>query len=330
MLGRVTCQPSEGVDRPPSPAVSDSSARSGGLRGSRDQSHSCARSIISACSWRSGSVGFAASHHSVRSHATEDGQESSSESELPHDEEDTANEDENAVADKGEAETSSDGQVASDGEEGQECPQTQDTLTSISQVFSTHEDTDPESDPKEKIQSTWQKWRQPSPKEDSPPKESSESSLEEEPPTDESLCNEARQKAQQLDTHFNAWCHKKIAKGVAGWATRDTMICDLPEHGKVQPNHPDPMGLPLDYMGECQVFDGIWSDIYDLCRFYTLGTTSDLSEFPVPREPATCRQIRDLLKSACTIGRPYMILVHSADSVTAVSMLRELHTATCL
>ena len=77
---------------------------------------------------------------------------SSSESELSHDEEDITGEDENAEADKGGAKTSSDGQVASDGEEGQECPQTQDTLTGISQVFGRHEDTDPESDPGEKTQ----------------------------------------------------------------------------------------------------------------------------------------------------------------------------------
>ena len=115
-----------------------------------------------------------------------------------------------------------------------------------------------------------------------------------------------------------------------GWATRDTMICDLPKHRKAQPNHPDPVGSPLDYMGECQVFDGIWSDIYDLCWFYTLGMTGDPPEFPMPQEPATHRQIRDLLMLACTIGQPYMILAHSADSVTAISMLRELHTATCL
>ena len=163
-----------------------------------------------------------------------------------------------------------------------------------------------------------------------PPKELSESSSEEEPPTDEALCNEAWQRAQQLDTNFDAWHHKKIAKGITGWATRDTMICDLPKHGKVQPNHPDPMGPPLDYMGDCQVFDGIQSDIYDLCRFYTLGMTGDLPEFPAPWQPATHRQIRDLLKSARSIGRPYMILVHSTDLVTAVSMLREMHTAACL
>ena len=84
-----------------------------------------------------------------------------------------------------------------------------------------------------------------------PSKESSESSSEDEPPTDEAVCNEARQRAWQLDTHFDAWHYKKIAKGATGWATRDTMICDLPKHGKIQPNHPDPMGPPLDYMGEC-------------------------------------------------------------------------------
>ena len=108
------------------------------------------------------------------------------------------------------------------------------------------------------------------------------------------------------------------------------MISDLPEHGKAQPNHPDPVGLPLDYMGERQVFDGIWSDIYDLCWFYILGMTGDPPEFPTPWKPATHRQIRDLLKLARAIGRPYMILAHSADLVTAVSMLRELHTAVCL
>ena len=45
---------------------------------------------------------------------------------------------------------------------------------------------------------------------------------------DEALRDEARQKAQLLDTHFNAWHHNKIVKGIVGWATRDTMICDLP------------------------------------------------------------------------------------------------------
>ena len=107
------------------------------------------------------------------------------------------------------------------------------------------------------------------------------------------------------------------------------MICDLPEHGKTQPNHPDPMGLPLDYMVECKVFDGIWSDLYNLCHFYIL-VTDDPREFPMPWEPVIRSQVRGLLKSAQSKGCPYMILAHSTYSVTAMSMLRELHTATCL
>ena len=163
-----------------------------------------------------------------------------------------------------------------------------------------------------------------------PSKESSESSSDKEQPSDGALRDKAQQWAQQLDTNFDAWRRKRIAKGIAGWAMRDTMICDLPKHGKMQPNHPDPMGPPLDYMRECQVFDGIQSDIYDLCQFYILGMTGNPPKFLTPQEPATCGQIRDLLKLAHAIGWPYLILTHSADSVTAVSMLRELHTTACL
>ena len=79
---------------------------------------------------------------------------SSSESESSQDKEDGAEEDDN-TKDKGRIKTSSDGQVVSDGEEQQEHPHTQDTLTDISQVLGKHEDTDPESDPGEKVQSVW-------------------------------------------------------------------------------------------------------------------------------------------------------------------------------
>ena len=181
--------------------------------------------------------------------------------------------------------------MVSDGKEGQGCPQIQNTLTGISHIFGMHEETDTESDPGEKIQSVQWKWCQPSPKEDMSSKDLSQSSSKEEQPTDKALHDKAQQRAQQLDTNFDAWQCKKIAKGIAGWTTRDTMICGLPKHGKMQPNHPDPVGLPLDYIDECQVFDGIQSDIYDLCRFYILGMTGDPPEFPAPWEPATRGQI---------------------------------------
>ena len=42
VLGEITCQPSEGVDHPPSPAASDNSVGSGGMQGSRCWFHSCA------------------------------------------------------------------------------------------------------------------------------------------------------------------------------------------------------------------------------------------------------------------------------------------------
>ena len=58
--------------------------------------------------------------------------------------------------------------------------------------------------------------------------------------------------------------------------------------------------------------------------------TGDPPEFPAPREPKTHGQIGDLLKSTHPIGRPYLIMSHSADLVMAVSLLRELHTAACL
>ena len=97
-----------------------------------------------------------------------------------------------------------------------------------------HEETDAESNTG-KIQSVLKKWCQSSPKEDTPSKDSSESSSEEEQPTDEALCDKARQWARQLDTNFDAWHHKKIAKGIAGWATRDTMICNLPSMERHNP-----------------------------------------------------------------------------------------------
>ena len=138
VLGRVTHQPSESASCPPSQAPSDHSAGSGGSLGPRHRSRSHAQSITSARSWQSGSVGSAAGCHSIHSHATEDGEVSSSESESSHDKGDGTEED------KGRIKTSSDGQVVSDGEEEQEHPHTQDTLTGISQVFGEHEDTDPE------------------------------------------------------------------------------------------------------------------------------------------------------------------------------------------
>ena len=125
-------------------------------------------------------------------------------------------EEDNTEAGKSRIKTSSDEQEVSDGEDLQEHLHTQDTLIGVSQLFSEHEDTDPESDSGEKVQIAWQKQRNDSPKEDSPKKDSSRSpSSEEEPPTDEALRDGARQKVWLLD----AWHCNKIANNAAGWAT---------------------------------------------------------------------------------------------------------------
>ena len=163
-------------------------------------------------------MGSAAGHHSVHSPATEDGEVSSSESKSSHDEGDSAVKDGNAKEDKGGIKTSSDRQVALDGEEGQEHPHTQDTLTSISQVFGGHKDTDPELDPREKIQSIWQKWCPKSPKEDSPMKESSElSSSEEEPPTDKALRDGAGKKNGCWTCILRLGIATKLPKVLQAW-----------------------------------------------------------------------------------------------------------------
>ena len=94
-----------------------------------------------------------AGHHSIHSHATKDGEVLSSESDSSQDEGDGAEEEDNAKEDKGGVETSSDRQEASNGEDRQEHPHTQDTLTTLSQLFSKREDTNPELDPGEKVPS---------------------------------------------------------------------------------------------------------------------------------------------------------------------------------
>ena len=109
VLGGVHCQDSEGVDHAPSPTTSEGSMGSDGSRGSSTRSRSRAQSITSHRSRRSGST---------LSRATNDGRESSSESELFHMEEDAPREDEYAEVHEDDAEVLSDGQVGSDGDEG--------------------------------------------------------------------------------------------------------------------------------------------------------------------------------------------------------------------
>ena len=198
--------------------------------------------MTSHCSRRSGST---------QSQATKDDKESSSGSEPSHMEEDAPHNNEYTEISGGDAEVLSDSQVASDGDEGPGCSPIRNTLSGVSHIFGAHEETDVKSDHKEKTPPARQKRCQPSPNEKTSSKESEESSSKEEQPTDEALRDKAWQWAQHLDTNFDAWWHKKIRKALPGWVMRDTMIWDLPKHGKVQPNHLDLVGPPLEYMRDC-------------------------------------------------------------------------------
>ena len=131
-------------------------------------------------------------------------------------EEDAPCDDEYAEICGGDTEVLSDGQAASNGDEGLGHSPIRNTLSGVDHVFGTHEETDVESDHEEKTPPVWQKWYQPSPKEETSSKESEESSSEEEQPTDKALHDKAWQWARRLDTNFDAWWHKKITKGLPG------------------------------------------------------------------------------------------------------------------
>ena len=126
VLGRVHHQDSKGVDRAPSPIISEGSAGSGRSQGFRAQSRSHAQSITLHRSWQSGSA---------PSWATNDGRGSSSESEPSHEEEDAPHEDEYAEVHEDDVEVLSNGQAGSDGDEGLGCSPTQNTLSGVSHIF---------------------------------------------------------------------------------------------------------------------------------------------------------------------------------------------------
>ena len=149
---------------------------SGGSLGSRCRAHSQAQSVTPAHSQRSGSAGSAVGSHSIHSQATKNGEVLSSKSDSSQGEGVGTKEEDNAEEGKSGIKTSSDEQEVSDGEDQQECPHTQDTLTGVSQLFSEHEDTDPESDSGEKVQTARQKQHKDSPKKDSSGSSSSEES----------------------------------------------------------------------------------------------------------------------------------------------------------
>ena len=69
---------------------------------------------------------------------------------------------------------------------------------------------------------------------------------------------------------------------------------------------------------------------YDLCHFYQVGESGDLPPFPSSCLLAACERLSDFLHKARAEGQSQLIVVHTSDSVTVVSLLSDLHNKTSL
>ena len=78
-------------------------------------------------------------------------------------------------------------------------------------------------------------------------------------------------------------------------------------------------------MKHCGVFDPKKTNEYDLCRFYQVGLSGDLPDFPTHHKPATLEWVSKFLLTARSLGQPNLIIAHWWDSVMAVCLLQELH-----
>ena len=130
--------------------------------------------------------------------------------------------------------------------------------------------------------------------------------------------------ANLLDKDLSKWQDQKISEGHQQWDMHDKITYDHTDPCK-EAKCPDPIGPPLDYMMSCRVFKPKKTSEYALCRFYQVGCSRDLPEFPLPHAPATHEQVSSLLLTARVLGWPNLIVVHSQDAVTAVCLLQELH-----
>ena len=127
-----------------------------------------------------------------------------------------------------------------------------------------------------------------------------------------------------LDKDFGKWWDQKINEDLRQWDEHDKMTCDHTDPCK-EVKSPNQLGPPLDYMMRCGVSKPKKTSEYDLCRFYQVGLSGDLPEFPSPCTPATHEQMSSLLLKARALGWPNLIMAHSQDTVTAIFLLQEVH-----
>ena len=79
-----------------------------------------------------------------------------------------------------------------------------------------------------------------------------------------------------LDKDFGKWQDQKISEGCQQWDMCDKTTCDHTDPCK-EAECPDPLGPPLDYMRSCGIFEPKKTSEHDLCWFYQVGLSGDLS-----------------------------------------------------
>ena len=129
-----------------------------------------------------------------------------------------------------------------------------------------------------------------------------------------------------MDVGFGTWWDQKIKDSLEQWSKWDTMTCDYADPAK-KAKSLDPLGTPIDYMENCGIFKMMKTSKFDLCHFYQVGESGDFQKFPKPHEPATSDHVCSLLENAHKKGCPNLVVVLSQDAVTAVALLKGLHTS---
>ena len=90
------------------------------------------------------------------------------------------------------------------------------------------------------------------------------------------------------------------------------MTCDHGDPCK-ELRYPDPADPPLDYMKHCGVFKAKKSNKYNLCHFYCIELSGNLSTFPSPHKPAIHEMLEDFLLKASALGHPNLVVAFAWD-----------------
>ena len=132
-----------------------------------------------------------------------------------------------------------------------------------------------------------------------------------------------------MDEGFSMWWDQKIKDGLEQWSKWDMMTCDHADPSK-KAKSPDPLGTPIEYMESCGIFQPMKTSEFELCHFYQMEESGDFPNFLKHHESATSQDVHSLLEKARKKGCPNLVVALSQDAVTAVALLKKLHTSASL